>query len=187
MRQLKHASLKERSRVNSWRMVTFLRVESVSCVESILRPRLDSEVTAFCVIALGRWRISERRQVCRDRRPCESKYELNRLCDKSSKVPTSSGCRSTSTDYGIVTVTELTRQRTRQLVREETEGLLGLHAERRHLRPAMTDNSRRSMFANNSDLVRGQYSYPELASPLDAIAGETRLGSNRCASSERWS
>ncbi|TDD38215.1 ArpA protein [Actinomadura sp. KC06] len=81
--------------------------------------------------------------------------------------------------YGIVTVTELIKENVRDLLRKEAERLLDLHAERRDLRLATTDNTRRSMsvvpsetIANDSELVRRLYAHSELTSPLEAIAGE---------------
>jgi len=81
--------------------------------------------------------------------------------------------------YGIVTVSDLIEPDMRSLVRAEAERLLGLHAERRDLRLATTDFTRRSMsvvpsetIAGNSSLMTALYSHTELISLLEAIAGE---------------
>lgn len=81
--------------------------------------------------------------------------------------------------YGIVTATNLIRGRTRQLVREEAERLLDLYAERRDLRLATTDNTRRAMsvvpseiVASKSEMLLDLYKNVQLVSQLEAIAGE---------------
>nr|6NIE_A Chain A, BesD, lysine halogenase [Streptantibioticus cattleyicolor NRRL 8057 = DSM 46488]6NIE_B Chain B, BesD, lysine halogenase [Streptantibioticus cattleyicolor NRRL 8057 = DSM 46488]6NIE_C Chain C, BesD, lysine halogenase [Streptantibioticus cattleyicolor NRRL 8057 = DSM 46488]6NIE_D Chain D, BesD, lysine halogenase [Streptantibioticus cattleyicolor NRRL 8057 = DSM 46488] len=81
--------------------------------------------------------------------------------------------------FGIVTVTELIEPHTRKLVRAEADRLLDQYAERRDLRLATTDYTRRSMsvvpsetIAANSELVTGLYAHRELLAPLEAIAGE---------------
>lgn len=81
--------------------------------------------------------------------------------------------------YGIVTVTGLLEESVRENVRAEAERLLSLHAERRDLRLATTDNTRRSMsvvlseeIARGSELLRELYTHPKLISYLEAIADE---------------
>ncbi|GAA1928136.1 L-lysine 4-chlorinase BesD [Streptantibioticus ferralitis] len=81
--------------------------------------------------------------------------------------------------YGMVTVTDLVGEATRVRVREETDRLLGSHAERRDLRLATTGFTRRSMsvvpsevIRDNSGLIAGLYPNPGLVQPLEDIAGE---------------
>lgn len=80
---------------------------------------------------------------------------------------------------GIVTVTDLLRSETRKAVRREAERLLEKYAERRDLRLATTDYTRRSMsvvpsemIAGDSELVTSIYQNEELLKTLESIAGE---------------
>jgi len=80
---------------------------------------------------------------------------------------------------GIVTVTDLLREETRQAVRAEADRLLDKYAERRDLRLATTDYTRRSMsvvpsemIAGDSELVTSVYRDGTLLRNLEAVAGE---------------
>jgi hypothetical protein len=81
--------------------------------------------------------------------------------------------------HGIVTVTDLVLPQIRETVREEAQRLLEEYAERRDLRLATTEFTRRSMsvvpsetIAGNSDLVNSIYQSRDLLQALKAIAGE---------------
>lgn len=81
--------------------------------------------------------------------------------------------------YGIVTLTDLLPEELRTGMLQEAERLLEAHAERRDLRLATTDYTRRSMsvvpsetIAANSELVTGVYDDPGLRGVLEAIAGD---------------
>lgn len=82
--------------------------------------------------------------------------------------------------FGIVTLTDLVRQPVREDVRREAEVLLSEFAERRDLRLATTDFTRRSMSVVPSEVVATQgrliprlYRDEQLTRRLEAIAGES--------------
>ncbi len=84
--------------------------------------------------------------------------------------------------FGIVTVTELIAANVRKGVRQEAEALLDNFAERRDLRLATTDYTRRSMsvvpsetIAGNGRLIPTLYKNEALLRTLQAIAGEPML------------
>lgn len=82
--------------------------------------------------------------------------------------------------FGIATVTDLIRKSVRDDVRREAELLLSEFAERRDLRLATTDYTRRSMSVVPSEVVASQgrlipalYRDERLTRNLEAIAGES--------------
>ncbi|CAO5159032.1 L-lysine 4-chlorinase [Frankia sp. AiPs1] len=81
--------------------------------------------------------------------------------------------------FGILRVTNLLNPETTSLVRAETNRLLEQHSERRDLRLATTDFTRRSMsvvpsekVAAHSDAISMLYQDADLLAMLEAIAGE---------------